>query len=99
VILIGLQFSIAWAIVRAPRIRGVVNPPPKALLIRGEYQREMMKRNRVAEADVRSAVRNHGESEIEKIGAVILEPDGTFTVIKELTGSTMSALKDVEGLA
>lgn len=97
VILVGLQFSTAWVIVRVPRIRGVINPPPKALLVRGEYQREMMKRNRVAEADVRSAVRNHGESEIEKIGAVILEPDGTFTVIKDLSGSTLSALKDVEG--
>jgi len=98
VILVGLQFSIAWANVRVPHIRGVVNPPPKVALVNGEYRREMMKRNRVAEADVRSAARSHGESQVENIGAVILEPDGTFSVIKELIGSTMSALKDVEGL-
>jgi uncharacterized membrane protein YcaP (DUF421 family) len=98
VVLVGLQFSIAWIIVRVPRIRSVVNPPPKALLVSGKFLRDEMRRNRVTEADVRSAIRNQGESEIEGIGAVILEPDGTFTVIKDLHGSTMSALKDVVGL-
>jgi len=97
-VLIGLQFSIAWIIVRAPRVRGVVNPPPKALLVRGVFLRDVMRGNRVTEADIRSAVRNHGESDVENIGAVILEPDGTFSVIKSLQNSSLSALKDVVGL-
>jgi uncharacterized membrane protein YcaP (DUF421 family) len=96
-ILIGLQYAIAWIIVRVPRIRGIVNPPPKALLVSGQFKHDTMRRNRVAEADVRSAIRSNGETSIEHIGAVILEPDGTFTVIKNLEGS-LSALKDVEGL-
>jgi uncharacterized membrane protein YcaP (DUF421 family) len=56
-----------------------------------------MRRQRAAEADVRAAIRREGIYRIENIGAVILEADGTFSVIKEI-GSEASALSDIPEL-
>jgi uncharacterized membrane protein YcaP (DUF421 family) len=56
-----------------------------------------MRRQRVAEADVRAAARQHGFASLEDVGAVILEADGTFSVIKRLSGSR-SALADIREL-
>jgi uncharacterized membrane protein YcaP (DUF421 family) len=74
-ILVGLQFSIAWIIVRAEKFRIIVNPPPMLVLLNGEFQQDTMRRNRVAEGDVRAAVRSHGYEDLQQIGAAILEPE------------------------
>ena len=55
-----------------------------------------MKRERVVEGEVLAALRTSGVSAIEDADAVILETDGSFSVIKDLSNSTASALKDVK---
>lgn len=56
-----------------------------------------MRSQRVAEADVRAAVRQHGIDRLEDVGAVVLEADGTFSLIRQL-GSEASALADIPEL-
>lgn len=56
-----------------------------------------MRSQRVAEADVRAAVRQNGLASLEDVAAVILEADGTFSVIKRASGS-LSALSDIPEL-
>jgi uncharacterized membrane protein YcaP (DUF421 family) len=75
-------------------MRVVVNPQPRLVLLDGEFQNDTMRRQRVAEADVRTAVRQHGFAGLEQVGAVVLEADGTFSVVGKLSGSR-SALADV----
>lgn len=78
VILVGLQFVIAWTVVRWSPMRVIVNPRPTLVLHSGRFVDSAMRQHRVAEADVRAAVRRHGIAELESVGAVILEADGTF---------------------
>src|SRR4051794_4420648 len=84
VILVGLQFIIAWMVVRWSPMRTIVNSAPTLVLHLGRFVDSAMKRQRVAEADVRAAVRQQGFPDLESVGAVILEADGTFSVIKDL---------------
>jgi uncharacterized membrane protein YcaP (DUF421 family) len=56
-----------------------------------------MRSQRVAEADVRAAVRQNGLASLEDVAAVILEADGTFSVIERASGS-LSALSDLREL-
>jgi uncharacterized membrane protein YcaP (DUF421 family) len=95
-ILIALQFSIAWLVSHWQRLRPVVNPRPMLLLLRGEFQRDAMRRQRVAEADVRAALRGHGHAGLDGAMAVVLEPDGTFSVIEHNGNGSVTALTDVE---
>jgi uncharacterized membrane protein YcaP (DUF421 family) len=97
IFLIGLQFIVSWIILHWSPMRMLVNASPCMVLHKGRFQDESMRRNRVAEADIRAAVRHHGFSSLEHIGAVFLEADGTFSVIEKLTGSC-SALADVPEL-
>lgn len=97
VILIGLQFTIALLVAHWSQLRIIVNPQPALLLHQGKFQHDAMRRQRVAEADVRAAVRHHGIDRIETVGAVVLEADGTFSVIKAV-GADATALADIPEL-
>jgi uncharacterized membrane protein YcaP (DUF421 family) len=94
VILIGLQILVPWIVLHWSPARTVVNANPAMILRDGESLDESMRRQRVAEADIRAAARQHGYASLEDIGAVILEADGNFSVIGKIAGSA-SALADV----
>ena len=53
-----------------------------------------MKRHRIAEQDVRAAVRSRGIDRIEDVDAVVLEPNGSLSVLKSVHPGA-SALLDV----
>ncbi|MCK1306579.1 DUF421 domain-containing protein [Bradyrhizobium sp. 35] len=53
-----------------------------------------MKRHRIAEQDVRAAVRSRGIDRIEDVDAVVLESNGSLSVLKSVH-SGASALLDV----
>ncbi|WIW44514.1 DUF421 domain-containing protein [Bradyrhizobium sp. 62B] len=93
-ILIGLQFIVAFSVAHWSQLRVIVNPQPALLLLRGKFVHDAMRRQRVAEADVRAAIRHKGIDRVEDVGAVVLEADGTFSVINQL-GSGASALADI----
>jgi uncharacterized membrane protein YcaP (DUF421 family) len=97
IILIGLQFIIAFAVAQWSQLRVVVNPQPTLLLHQGRFVHEAMRSQRVAEADVRAAVRQHGIDRVEDVGAVVLEADGTFSVIRQVR-SDATALADIPEL-
>ncbi len=42
-----------------------------------------MKRSRVIEAEIEQSVRNQGYANLEKVEAVVLETDGSFSIISQ----------------
>jgi len=97
VLLIGLQFLVSLGVLHWSPMRAIVNSNPTLVLLHGEFQDEPMRRQRVAEADIRSTVRQHGFAALEDVGAVILEADGTFSVIRKVAGC-QSARADIPEL-
>jgi uncharacterized membrane protein YcaP (DUF421 family) len=95
VLLIALQFIVVWLVVHFPWLLRAVNPPPVLLLLHGQLQAEPMRCNRITRADVCKALRSHGVAAIEDAAVVILEPDGTFSVIASMKPGHTSALDDV----
>lgn len=82
--LIVLQFAVAWLSVRSKRIRHLVQSDPSLLLYKGQLLSERLLAQRVTPADVRAAIRAQGIGRVEDVGAVVLESDGSFTVIPTL---------------
>jgi uncharacterized membrane protein YcaP (DUF421 family) len=97
VLLIALQFTVSWGVLHWSFLRIVVNPRPSLILRKGEFDDRAMRRQRVGEADVRAAVRSHGFASLKDVDAVILEADGTFSVIEHFSGDC-SALDDIPEL-
>ena len=91
-LLVGLQ----WAITRLSVRYGVFQRWVRLLLLRGQLRHDALRAERVSESEVRAAVRAHGSTALEDIEAVVLETDGTFSVIGQ-RGSSASAMSDVQG--
>jgi uncharacterized membrane protein YcaP (DUF421 family) len=94
-----LQLFVTWLSVRSDRFQQLVKSMPALLLLDGAFQSEAMSRERVTEAEIRSALRGQGLCAVEEVAAVILETDGTFSVVPRWTGGSRSALVDVPGIS
>lgn len=81
-VLIGLQFAAAWSAVRWPRFESIVKSSPTLLVYRGEIRHGDLRGQRVSEEEIRAAARNAGLPRLSDVGAMVLETDGTFSVIR-----------------
>lgn len=95
-LLISLQFLITWSSVRSTWVRRVVTGEPALLLYRGRFRTEAMKRSRVTDGEIRAAVRSQGLISLEEVEAVVLETDGSFSVVRRGNGQPASSLKGIE---
>jgi uncharacterized membrane protein YcaP (DUF421 family) len=93
--LILIQFVISWAAVRSERVEKFVNGEPSLLLFRGQFLREAMSRERLTEDEIRAAVRAHRLGSLQQVHAVVLETDGSLSVIWEGTDQPLSSLEDI----
>ena len=96
VVLISLQFVVAWSSVRWRWFNRLVKSEPRLLFRRGAFLHEALRDERVTEGEVYAAIRAEGHASMEKIDAVILETDGSFSVIAD-SGAERSTLSDVKG--
>lgn len=86
-LLAGLQYAVAWLSVRSPRFSGLVKSEPSLLLHRGRFLEGAMRRQRVTRDEVVSALRSSGLARPEDAAAVVLETDGSLSVVKATSGS------------
>jgi|TARA_R100000935_G_scaffold20749_1_gene39032 uncharacterized membrane protein YcaP (DUF421 family) len=94
-LLIGLQYLVTWSSVRVGWVRKLVTGEPALLLYQGQMLSSAMRVARVTEDEVRSAIRSSGSSSIDDVEAVVLETDGSFSVISQGSGSQRSSLSGV----
>ena len=94
-VLVGMQFVVTWLSVRSHRVREALKSTPALLLHRGVFLRDHMRAERVSEAEVRAAIRASGIASVEAVYAVVLETDGTISVVRHPDGGSASALQDV----
>ena len=83
VLLCSLQYVVAWLSVRSPRFREIIKSEPALLLRNGEYLRVAMRSERVTEDEIRAAVRASGHADPSQVAAVVLETDGSFSVVSD----------------
>ncbi len=82
-LLVYLQYAITWASVRSDRVRSWVKSEPTLLARKGEYLDEALRRQRVTRDEVQAALRESGRKDLSGVSAVVLETDGSLTVIAE----------------
>lgn len=97
-LLVALQFLITWSSVRVRWVRRLVTGEPSLLLHRGELLRRSLRRERVTEDEVRAALRSAGLRALDEAEAVVLETDGSFSVVRRgaREGDRPSTLEGVQ---
>lgn len=101
-VLLALQFLLTWLAVRTDIVQKLIKGEPQLLLFEGQLLDDALKRERVTEGEVKAAIRAGGLSAIEAVYAVVLETDGSFSVIESSNrgaGTAMSDVKDYRRLA
>ncbi len=91
-LLIGLQYGITWLSVRSERFQGMIKAEPTLLLYRGRYLRDAMRRQRVTTEEILSVLRTEGVTRVDDAGAVVLETDGSISVLSDLGAETATVL-------
>ncbi|MCG7593675.1 DUF421 domain-containing protein [Mycobacterium sp. C3-094] len=94
-LLAGLQYVAALISSRSQRGRAFLTSRPTLLLSRGRFDDAAMRRSRVGEAEVRQAVRASGRGDVSTVAAVVLETDGSLSVIGGDQLGDGSAMRDV----
>jgi uncharacterized membrane protein YcaP (DUF421 family) len=97
-LLASLQFAITWSSVRVRWLRRIVTGEPALVLHRGGFLPAALRRVRVTEDEVRAAVRSRGIADLREVHAVVLETDGSFSVIAGSAPAACSTLQGVEGV-
>ncbi|MBA1189338.1 DUF421 domain-containing protein [Pseudomonas entomophila] len=93
-LLVMLQYGVTWSSVRVRWVRKAVTGEPALLFYQGRFLKNAMRKSRVTEDDIRSAVRGSGSGSLARVDAVVLETDGSFSVVQSDAGE-LSALEGV----
>ena len=96
VILTSLQFIITWLSMRLPVIRSIITSTPTMVFFQGNFLPDNMQKMRLSQTEVLSAIRNHGIGDLRDVGSVILETDGSLSVISQEKLRDFSSLKNVD---
>ena len=94
-LLIGLQYAITWLSVRSKAVSNLVKSSPALLVYKGLMLSSAMRAERISAGEVYAIIRQNGYSSLEEIDAVVLETDGSLTVIRDVKNLDGGAMKNV----
>lgn len=83
ILLIALQFVITWLSVRSKRFQRLIKAEPSLLVHEGQFLFGALRRERVTKDEVFAAVRAAGGGELKDMAAVVLETDGSISVLRQ----------------
>lgn len=90
-----LQYAVAWTSSRWSATRSVVTARPTLLLHDGKPLEDVLLSQRVSHEQLLQAVRGSGVGTVSDVAAVVLETDGSLSVVSSGSLGDGSALADV----
>ncbi len=87
-VLVALQYLIAWLSLHSAVFKELIKSKPQILYYKGEYYQKAMKKERILAQEIEQAVRSNGSVSMSQVLAVVLETDGTLSIIKNASEDT-----------
>lgn len=94
-LLIGMQYAVTWSSVRVGWVRRMVTGEPALLFYQGQSLPGALRQSRVTQDELQAAVRASGLIDMSEVQAVVLETDGSFSVMSNNVTPERSSLDDV----
>ena len=89
-LLIGLQYCASWSMLRWRPVRRLLQSQPTLLAYGGRFIEPALRSQRVAEDDIHAALRSAGLADMSDVLAVVLESDGSLSVVRTGASGTVS---------
>lgn len=96
-LLCALQYGVAFVSVRSERFQGLIKAEPTLLFYRQTFLEPAMRKERVTKEEVLAAMRGAGAATPSDVDAVVLETDGSFSVISGAAAAGAESLRYVQG--
>lgn len=97
-LLCGLQYGVAFLSVRSERFQRLIKAQPTLLFYRGSFLEIAMREERVTREEVLAAMRGSGAVAPSDVDAVVLETDGSYSVVTGAPASSaVGTLRYVQG--
>lgn len=93
-LLAALQMLVAFISARRPGVKKMLTAEPDLLLRQGRIDHEALRRHRMTASEVRQAARQSGHGDLAEIAAIVLETNGTLSVIGSQKWGDGSAMED-----
>ena len=93
--LAGLQWVVSRSSIASHGFARLIRSQPRLLLEDGELRSDALRQERVTPSEVLAAIRSAGVPSVADVGAVVLESDGSLSVIAKSDRET-TALADVQ---
>jgi len=97
VVLAGLQFAITWLSVKYQPFSKLIKAEPRLMFLDGKFLDAALRSERLTPGEIRAAVRSTGEASMERIHAVVLETNGSLSVVGRTHEEGDSSLEGVIG--
>ncbi|MEG9500709.1 MAG: DUF421 domain-containing protein [Methylorubrum extorquens] len=81
-LLVFLQFAITWLAVRVSWVDGFIKSEPTLIVHEGRFLEQALVGQRVTKDEVLLALRSSGAGDLADVDAVVLETDGSMSVLK-----------------
>jgi uncharacterized membrane protein YcaP (DUF421 family) len=98
-LLIFFQFIITYLSVRYQGFNNLVKSTPALISYKGSLIKTTMKKERINEDEIFAIIREKGLSSLSETEAIVLETDGSLTVIEKVTypdSDVMAVLKNTQ---
>lgn len=92
-----LQYLVSKLSANSRRFSDFTKASPTFLYYRNQFNEKQMQRQRIRVEDLRAKVRQQGMSSFDKVEAIVLEGDGSLSIIKKEDDSSGDALQGVVG--
>ncbi|KQN34937.1 hypothetical protein ASE92_09880 [Pedobacter sp. Leaf41] len=94
--IIALQYLLAFLAKNSSKMEDVINSTPTLLFYDGKFILPAMKKEVITEEEIYSEIRKYRLESLEDVQAVVMELNGTFTVVKKSNKVGPSSLDDIE---
>ena len=96
VTLIGLQYIISITAMYSDSFNKLIKSEPKLLFLEGQFLRKAMKKERIKEIEILQVIRSSGLGSIDEAKAIVLETDGSMSVISNEPKDSLDNVKNTE---
>ena len=92
-LLVLFQFIITYLSVRNKKISQLVKSEPTLMAYQGQLLKDNMFKERIDEDEIWAIIREKGFSSLDETEAIVLETDGSLTVIREIKDPNAPPIK------
>lgn len=98
-LLCGLQYGVTLLSVRSERFQRLIKAQPTLLFYRGAFLDAALRKERVTREEILAAMRSSGAVKPSQVDAVVLETDGSFSVVSgAAAGADVGTLRYLQGV-